>query len=774
MMKTRFVFVCGLAAWICHAAVALAQPATQAAQSADLAGQKADARFKMAAQLQPELARQVEALVGRLSDRNIAKRQAAFEQLSAGMTEYYESLVAFCDDSEIEVGKRARETLRQSLSQARMAKALWTLSKPQQDLLLELWTSDERAFDSVFTPGGASILRTRFYELPPLLEPLVIVSLRLGSEQSARAAAALAAVSEFKSDELVDAMADSLAKAAVMGESQAVDYRGIYDSGQAVTASAISTLGRLKNPRALPVLLAALLHKKPLTADAAATDLAIADLIGAHNDPSVIPPIIERLSRIDAAQEQVLTVKEMNIASQDPLLALLIKFAGISADDAKLVTLRQPAGVVMRQSGQSLAGFASKDDRTAATAKVMQWWAANKSSDTYAKLPKLTLPELAKTVDRAPDKTPATKAVGPAGAAWSGAVVKRLGDDLRQDRPTRRQAAQDSLLAVQQVYLSSLLASRDGADQASREAAAHLVEMAATDANYYSVMAGMDAAMRKKLAAARVSFSRTVEQMFGPDRTVALAATRSIPTLHDPDAMLEPLIIYNLTQDEGSVIGAAAAAATSGKYKSDALVDALHQVFVGSSSMYFNWYMALMQPTANSHPQPLALEALAKIGTPRAIAAIAHQFEASHRDMYRSIAIARALETGADKRAIPLLLAGLDGQATSILQTQAADGKRIGWCGKDSTLSVLLKLTGQTPDAYSMIKMERALGGVDAVVLYGFESEALRNESIKKFKDWWEKSKDQKPYKGLEFLEPYKPPTAKTVPAASEDVLFRR
>ncbi len=67
----------------------------------------------------------------------------------------------------------------------------------------------------------------------------------------------------------------------------------------------------------------------------------------------------------------------------------------------------------------------------------------------------------------------------------------------------------------------------------------------------------------------------------------------------------------------------------------------------------------------------------------------------------------------------------------------------------DAALAVLIAATGQKPEDYGV--MEGSLGSFGTCA--GFKDDESRTAAIKRFTDWWDKHKDQPPYKDLKPLE---------------------
>ena len=84
------------------------------------------------------------------------------------------------------------------------------------------------------------------------------------------------------------------------------------------------------------------------------------------------------------------------------------------------------------------------------------------------------------------------------------------------------------------------------------------------------------------------------------------------------------------------------------------------------------------------------------------------------------------------------------------------NGKTVTTAPSDTALMVLIRLTAQQPVDYNFSSLDAGLFLRKVIVPefeYGFKDTKTRKEAIKKFRAWWKKHKNDKPYKDLKPIE---------------------
>jgi len=683
-------------------------------------------------------------------------RQGAEEALGAILSSYYQPLMAAAGDPEAEVRLRAYEVLDACVTQAQAKRALASLSPQLRAKLLEFYKADHRVLESILSPGnsGVGTLQAVFsqQQVPDAGEALLIVCLRHGSDAVANIAASIAAGGTYKSPELVDALIDALAGFALSERNQSLQGYDPTGGGNGI----LNLLAALKNiggTRSVPKLAAMMLAKRENSASASAIDLALADLIVALGDKSVLSPMMDRLLAAKATPPESLDMQmyKVTISRIDALLYCVAQLTGQPIRDYSLVRSYTPNGQVMALKDDS--------DRKDALDKIAEWWSNNRESllaaTKPALLPKLTAwPDASpRSVASAPAKQPAAAAVKSLCADISG-KVKDLAGEFRSERISRRQSAEQGILEIHQAYIDTLMAGIDTAGDAQIEG---MLAKAVSEAHFWQVLAGLPTETRETLALCREAYPDVVAQIFGIDRNLSILGIRRLANIDDPKCVLEPLLLYCLKQRTLPVLIAAAEAAAGGKYKSDETVDALLAILNDNSLGYYQWMWAIYPNIQyQSMPHPFALKALTAIKTPKALSALAAAItDVPNTDIYRTMAFTEALAKANDVRVVLLLMGELSKPIRFNSMLMPAGGKKITWTEKDEVLALLIRLTGQDIAAYKM--SSAAANNWGKQLAYGFENEADRAAAVKQFQEWWEKNKD-----GAQFKNPLPPAIPKT------------
>ena len=339
-------------------------------------------------------------------------------------------------------------------------------------------------------------------------------------------------------------------------------------------------------------------------------------------------------------------------------------------------------------------------------------------------------------------REPATR---PGGAALRECVDRNM-TGLLSGPAERHDAARAALLALEKAYLGALLAHADDPDAEVRVRVREVLARVGVETRVARTLAKLPARQRGKLARLRSAQPVLFGKIFSDDWPARVAAMEQLAKLDDPNALAGPLVALCLRHPGEELRLAAARAAATGRYRSDAVVDAL-TVVAQQRDDHASWFRH-----GDEEPRSPAWHALAALGklrskraAPGLLAALKH---APVYDMRRQAILAETLAATGERRLIPPLMEHLK-QSRSSYQTHITGVGKLHLAKSDAALLALLKLTGQSADAYGLIYRE----GEHGRLALGFKDKAARRDAIRKFRGWWDANKDKPGYKGLAPLK---------------------
>ena len=336
--------------------------------------------------LRDDLASRVDDLARQLGSGRLASRLRAHRDLLAMQQAYLDSLVAHADRCGPDVRAQLMDVITDALTEARLHNARVKLPKqvwrklaglePDRPHLLKdafslSWKRRVKAMTEIRTMDDSNALA----------EPLVVMGLRGSVPQVVTAAARAAETGRYHSDRIVEALTDILLKAP----------RGAWGSGwrgprpdqqRLPHLAALKALGKVRNPKAAPLLLALLLDQR--SADYV-RDGMLADALAATGDKRVIPLLLPRLARSRFTSSMSTGKTVVTAAPSDAALMALIKLTGQDPKDYKFQQWPRR---------ESFYGFRDNKQRSAAIKKFKDWWARNKTTPAYRDLKPITLPEV--------------------------------------------------------------------------------------------------------------------------------------------------------------------------------------------------------------------------------------------------------------------------------------------------------------------------------------------------------------------------------------------
>ncbi len=338
-------------------------------------------------------------------------------------------------------------------------------------------------------------------------------------------------------------------------------------------------------------------------------------------------------------------------------------------------------------------------------------------------------------------------------------MAQRLGQLVEVLRAAKddesRAAARRQILAIQKACLEALLARADDADPEIRARVRALLDLLVSDARVQRTLAILPPDQRRRLQRLRQDRPELFEDMFSSDQSRRVRAMETIARMKDPDALAEPLLVMCLNHPSRRLVDAAARAAVTGRYRSEALVKALCRVLARTSE--WDWrrsgqYGYYGQDGSEEAVQPhwTALEALMVIRSPHAAGPLLAILGRKNYDVHRNLMIGEALIATGERRAIPTLLEMLDDRGMVTFWSDGDTSISLS-CG-DVALMILIRLTRQNPASYGFAYQTsyRPYGAESSV--YGFPKDTDRQTAVKKFRNWWNSHKDAPPYNEIQPL----------------------
>jgi len=327
-------------------------------------------------------------------------------------------------------------------------------------------------------------------------------------------------------------------------------------------------------------------------------------------------------------------------------------------------------------------------------------------------------------------------------------IARRIGqlvEVLRvADDPNAPKAAGTQIVAIEKAYLKALLAYIDDDDPEVRLRVRQLLDRIATDIRVRRTLAKLPADQRTKLRLLRRQHPEIFRDVFSQELDRRVAAMKAIADMKDPKAIAEPLIVLCLNHPAQALVAAAAEATTTGRYRSDAVVDALCRVLARARAN--DW-----SRIAEGKPLWSAIRAIQAINSPRSTPQLLWLLQdKKFPNMYRLRVLTDMLIATGDKRLIPALIPLLYNKTT--IACIGFDVQRVTVAYSDFALFILVRLTHQSPTRYKLITAQLSHAGI-----VGFTKLADRKAAIDAFMKWWQKNKQKEPYRGLKPIKPFSP-----------------
>ena len=327
------------------------------------------------------------------------------------------------------------------------------------------------------------------------------------------------------------------------------------------------------------------------------------------------------------------------------------------------------------------------------------------------------------------------------------ATVGRLVAGLGADNYKVRQASEDALAALHEKYLDLVLTGAEADDPEVKARLKRVLAQIVAQVEMKQALPSLAPPQRRKLAAFRRAWPALWAKVFSTDWSQRVAAVRSILELKDPKALAEPVLLLGLRHQSDELVAAAAHAACSGQYRSDAIVDALAGVLVRKVPLPWETFGFRR---GRADPQIEATKALKQIKSKRASPTIvALLCRRDFMDHDRAAVLTALLVSLDEKRALPHLIPLIDkGEVICTYSFDRADEwtTTVG----DMFLITVIRLTGQNHHTYGFKTSESMVGERED---YGFATQTKRSEAVGRFKKWWAANKDKPPYADLKPLK---------------------
>lgn len=311
----------------------------------------------------------------------------------------------------------------------------------------------------------------------------------------------------------------------------------------------------------------------------------------------------------------------------------------------------------------------------------------------------------------------------------------------------RLEACQAALVALHEKYLDLILAGTDDDDQEVQMRLKQMLDQIAAQAEMKRALGSLTPQRRRKLAAFRKANPSLCRKVFSAKWSVRLEAVRSIVELEDPDTLAEPVLLLSLRHQNDDLAASGAHAACSGRYRSDAIIDALTGLLMRKASD--SWDSFHSRP-AQTSPYVTAAKALRQIkskqAAPTIVALLCGKRFYSRDKMSLLTSVLIELD---EKRALPHLIP-LIGKRNVICTYSPDQPDEWTTTMGDMYLITVIRLTGQNHHVYGFktSRFPTGLGGE-----YGFATQEKRSKAIQRFRKWWDANKDKPPYKNLESLK---------------------
>lgn len=341
-------------------------------------------------------------------------------------------------------------------------------------------------------------------------------------------------------------------------------------------------------------------------------------------------------------------------------------------------------------------------------------------------------------------------------------AIGRLAEGLAVGDEAQTARIGEQLLELQRCYLQSLVPYARDRDLEVRLRVQAVLNEVFDQSRVARMLAYLPPANRSQLVEFRRLQPRLFSEMLNRDWSRRVTAVRSLSRKTDPNHLAEPLIMLTLRHPSAKLVAEAAAAVIRCEYQSDGTVEALEHVL----ARFRNHPSGMYWDDDYISPSQAAMNALQTISTPRATCAmlklLLNPFQRGYMDSSITSSLAEAVAGTGDKRAVPVLVDSLDlpaGRRPNYWPLRAGE-HRGSTDVRDYALYAALKLTGQSPAAYGMLRAEYY-----GSVYIGFRKASDRAKAYDRMKQWWKAHRGKAPYERPPLQIP--PPAAKAVPIAT-------
>ena len=660
------------------------------------------------------------------------------------------ALSSHAQDGDLEVRIRVRDLLAQIAVQARVSRILLKLPDGERGKIRRLRRRSPRLFEQVLSPDWSQRSKALAALAEPgkdprhLASPLLVMSLRHPSPELATAAATAAAAGDYRSDAVIDALTDLLERTWRRASNDgSYGYIGPGSRQSNPHVAALNALAVIASPRAVPKLLELLMKDRSWDTR---RNAVIADAIAASEDLRTIPVLMKELGRTSPQRSWWVERVRGSTVPADYALLILLKLTGQSPGSYGLLRFDY--------YNTPYLGFIKAKDRRAAGAKFKKWWTANKDAGPYKDLGPLSAPRQGGKLTPTPASA---KHQQTASAPHDGgpvvevqafreeliSQVQLLVGRLGSRRLRSRLRAHGGLLTMHRTYMESMIFHAGRSSAPVRAQLLDVVGDAVTDSRMYNVRASLPKNDRDKFSRLEADRPHLLRDSFSLSWKRRVRAMKEVQTMADPNALAEPLVVMALRGSPERLVIAAAKAVESGKYHSDRIVEALADILAKTSqNAWRSTRYSSAQPNVDQHmPHIAAMKAIGRVKNPNAAPFLLALMSDGRTALDRNAMLAEALAATGDRRIIPTLLSRLS--ETRVWTTMSTGKSVVTVAPCDPALMALIKLTGQDPKDYKLLKWPRR------ETFYGFRDRKQRAAAIKKFKDWWAENKTTPRYRDL-------------------------
>jgi hypothetical protein len=155
------------------------------------------------------------------------------------------------------------------------------------------------------------------------------------------------------------------------------------------------------------------------------------------------------------------------------------------------------------------------------------------------------------------------------------AALEQLAKQLRSDTKDQRESARAACLELHRTCMGILSAAVRDADDSDHWKTRALLHDIAAESEMTYAMVGLPPEQQEKLTQLREKNPGLVWEAFSPSWSRRVQAIKRIRAWDDPRRLGEPILILGASHDSQDLVLASADAAATGKYRSQALLDAL-------------------------------------------------------------------------------------------------------------------------------------------------------------------------------------------------------